>query len=195
MTAYVRIENIPQRRFKGTVRRVAPVPDAQMSWLNPDSKVHATDILIEEELPELKPAVSARAEVVITNLSNVLSVPIHTVVRLMGDNVCYVKRGPTVKPVTVATGWFNDQFIEITSGLKEGDQVLLAPMSDEPEESVSAETNSVSAPAAPAAPPRPEEQVQRPGSESPEAEVGSERRRARQGGGGRRSPRAEEPPE
>ena len=28
MTAWVRIENIPDRRFKGTVRRVAPLPDA-----------------------------------------------------------------------------------------------------------------------------------------------------------------------
>jgi hypothetical protein len=44
----------------------------------------------------------------------------------------------------VTTGWFNDSFIEITSGLKEGDQVLLAPVSDEEiEETPEEDTNKV----------------------------------------------------
>jgi hypothetical protein len=55
MTAYIEVKNIPHRRFKGTVRRVALLPDAQASWMNPDKKVFPTDILVEEELPILKP--------------------------------------------------------------------------------------------------------------------------------------------
>jgi multidrug resistance efflux pump len=80
MTAYIQVHNIPHRRFKGIVRRVAPLPDAQASWLNPDKKVYPTDILVDEELPILKPGVSASIEVIITNLTKVLSVPIQTVV-------------------------------------------------------------------------------------------------------------------
>ena len=145
MTAYIQVRNIPHRRFKGTVRRVALLPDAQASWMNPDKKVFPTDILVEEELPILKPGVSVSAEVIITNLTKVLSVPIQTVARWNGENVCFIKKGSRVTPVPVTTGWFNDAFVEIKSGLKEGDLVLLAPASDEEEEEIeemeSGETN------------------------------------------------------
>ncbi|MBI4657556.1 MAG: efflux RND transporter periplasmic adaptor subunit [Verrucomicrobia bacterium] len=149
MLAYVRVETLPGRRFKGTVRRVAILPDAQTSWSNPETKVYGTDILIEDELPELKPGVSARAEIIITNLPKVLSVPIQAVTIFRGDHVCFVKRGAGVAPVTVTTGLFNDRLIEVTSGLKEGDRVLLAPISDEeplgPEDTQSSTNASESA--------------------------------------------------
>ncbi len=211
MTAYVRIENIPDRSFKGTVRRVALMPDSQMTWMNPNLKVYPTDVLVEDEVPDLKPGVSARAEIIITNLTKVLSVPIHTVDRRRGENVCFIKKGSGVVPVPVTTGWFNDRFIEITEGLKEGDFVLLAPVSDEPVESEStSDTNAVDVstgeiPADPrardpqATPPSMqfeesaaqntgrERRMQRSNSESVDGEQPAERRRNRQGGGTRRS--------
>lgn len=131
MPAYVKVETLPGRRFKGTVRRVGILPDAQASWLNPETKVYATEVLIEDELPELKPGVSARAEIIITNLLKVLSVPIQAVTTHNGEHACFVKRGSAVVPVPVTTGWFNDRLIEVTAGLKEGDRVLLAPVSDD----------------------------------------------------------------
>ncbi len=36
--------------------------------MNPNLKVYSTDVLIEEELPDLKPGASARAEIIVTNL-------------------------------------------------------------------------------------------------------------------------------
>jgi len=144
MTAYVHVQNVPHRRFKGTVRRVAPMPDSQSAWMNPNVKVYPADILVDEELPILKPGVSATAEVIITNLAKVLSVPIQTVARFQGENVCFIRKGSRVTPVPVTTGWFNDSFVEITSGLKEGDFVLLAPISDEEvEEEPAPDTNAV----------------------------------------------------
>ena len=148
MLAYVRVETLPERRFKGTVRRVAILPDAQSSWTNPDSKVYATDVLIEDELPDLKPGVSARTQIIITNLPKVLSVPIQAVTTFNGEHSCFVKRGSAVVPIPVTTGWFNDRLIEVTSGLNEGDLVLLAPISDDDllgGESISAVTNETEA--------------------------------------------------
>ena len=146
MTAHIHVKTIPHRRFKGTVRRVAPLPDAQASWMTPNVKVYPTDVVVDEELPLLKPGVSAVAEIIITNLTKVLSVPIQAVARFRGENVCFTKRGSRVVPVPVTTGWFNDAFIEITAGLKEGDLVLLAPVGDEEiEEKPDEETNQVNA--------------------------------------------------
>jgi HlyD family secretion protein len=146
MTAYVQVKTIPHRQFKGTVRRVAPLPDAQASWLTPNVKVYPTDVVIDEDLPLLKPGVSAVTEIIITNLTKVLCVPIQAVTRFRGENVCFAKRGPRVVAVPVTTGWFNDSFVEIIAGLKDGDLVLLAPVGDEEiEEKPDEETNQVNA--------------------------------------------------
>jgi len=202
MTAYIYVKNIPHRRFKGTVRRVALMPDSQSSWMNPNVKVFPTDILVDEELPILKPGVSASAEIIITNLTKVLSVPIQTVARLHGENVCFVKKGSRVTPVPVTTGWFNDSFVEITSGLKERDLVLLAAVSDEAiEETQTEETNDVGT----ATGPRPAQPVERPpaeerrferrnGDSSSEGVAPPERRRNRQGSG-RRPQNSQDVPE
>ncbi len=204
MTAYVEVRNIPHRRFKGTVRRVALLPDAQASWMNPDKKVFPADILVEEELPILKPGVSVTTEVIITNLTKVLSVPIQTVARFNGENVCFIKKGSRVVPVPVTTGWFNDAFVEIKSGLKDGDLVLLAPVSDEEmeetDETESGETNHVeSAATSPRTPPVEEapaegRRFQRRNSQPPDGEMPSEGPRNRQGPG-RRSQNSQNPPE
>jgi HlyD family secretion protein len=188
MSAYVRVETLPGRHFKGTVRRVAILPDAQASWMNAETKVYATDVLIDEELPELKPGVSARVEIVITNLSKVLSVPIQAVTTFNGDQVCFVRRGSAVAPVPVTTGWFNDRFIEVISGLKEGDRVLLAPVGDpehlEPQ-SPEGETNEVLSSRSDAVPPR---NGPPSGEENGTVEQGSTRPEASQARPPRRDP-------
>lgn len=147
MPAFVRVESVPDRRFVGRVRKVAILPDSQTLWLNPDLKVYSTEVTLEEELPELKPGVSARAEIIITNLTSVLSVPVQAVTVQQGQNVCYVSQGAAAVPVPVTTGLFNDRFIEIKSGLKEGDRVLLAPPSELGESGEAEETTDPSLPA------------------------------------------------
>jgi HlyD family secretion protein len=127
LDAYVTVDSIPDRRFKAKVTKVAVLPNSQDRWMNPNLKVYSTDVLIEEELPDLKPGASARAEIVITNLMNAMAVPLQSVTTVKGKQVCFVQEGSslTMKPVVV--GNFNDQFIEIRSGLNEGDQVALTP--------------------------------------------------------------------
>jgi len=201
LTAYIQVRNIPERRFQGTVRRVALLPDAQASWMNPDRKVFPTDILVEEELPILKPGVSVRAEIIITNLARVLSVPIQTVTRWNGENVCFIRKGSRVVPVPVTTGWFNDAFVEIKAGLAEGDLVLLAPASDEEsEEEDEGDTHTGKAAEPPPRPPQAGEppadgrQFQRATPEPSNDEPLPDRRRGRPGGP-RRSPNSQGGPE
>ena len=127
--AYVVLDAMPDRRFQGAVNRVAPLPDTSSRWANPNLKVYATEILILEPLPNVKPGVSARAEIIITNLKSVLTVPIQCVTTRKGKQVVFLANNPTV-PVPVSVGMYNTKFIEITSGLKEGDRVLLSPPYD-----------------------------------------------------------------
>lgn len=127
--AYVVLDGMPDKRFQGVVNKVAPLPDSASRWGNPNLKVYATEILIQDKLPNVKPGVSARAEIIITNLPNVLTVPIQCVTTRKGQQVVFLETAPQV-PVPVKVGLYNTKFIEIVSGVKEGDRVLLSPPFD-----------------------------------------------------------------
>ncbi len=127
--AYVTIDSLPDLRLKGRVNKVAVLPDASSRYYNPTLKVYTTEVLIEDKLPEeLKPGVSGRAEIVITNLQNVLAAPLQAVTSIKGEQVCFVGKGAEPHKKAVEVGLYNDKFIEIRSGLKEGDELLLAPL-------------------------------------------------------------------
>ena len=132
--AVVRIDSLPDREFQGVVRHVAPTPDARRKYYE-NISVYDTHVWIQDEnsqLPEdLKPGVSAKAEIIVAELNDVLMVPVQSVTTYKGQKVVQVKRGENVEVVPVKTGQFNNRFIEIKDGLKEGDQVSLAPNIDE----------------------------------------------------------------
>lgn len=124
--AFIVLDSMPDQRFRGLVSRVAPLPDSSSRWGNPNLKVYPTEIRIVDKLPDVKPGVSARAEIIITNLANVLTVPIQAITTRKGQQVAYVSDNPP-RAVPVSVGMYNQKFIEITSGLNAGDRVLLSP--------------------------------------------------------------------
>lgn len=128
--AYIVLDSMPDQRFRGYVSKVGLLPDTTSRWGNPNLKVYATEILVTDKLPDIKPGVSARAEVIITNLQNVISVPLQAVTTRQGKPVVYMVDGNDSRPVDVQVGLYNTKFIEIASGLKEGDRILLSPPFD-----------------------------------------------------------------
>src|SRR5262249_47897107 len=131
--AFVKLDSIPDQRFEGVVQKVALLPDSQSRFGNPNLKVYNTEVVITDPLPGVKPGVSAQAEIVITNISESISVPLQAVTTLKGRQVVYLEQGNKSTPVPIQVGMFNTKFIEITSGLKEGNRVLLSPPFDSQE--------------------------------------------------------------
>ena len=127
--AYVVLDAMPDQRFKGVVTKVAPLPDSQSRWGNPNLKVYPTEILVTEKLPEIKPGVSARAEIIVTNLTDVISVPLQAVTTRKGQQVVYLT-GEAPQPLSVEVGMYNTRFVQIISGLGAGQRVLLSPPAD-----------------------------------------------------------------
>lgn len=127
MGAYIVLDSQPDKRFKGHVQRVNLMPDQGSRFSNPNLKEYSTIILIDDQLPDVKPGLSARAEIVVTNLTDVIKVPLQCVTTHKGQQVCYVKDGGKDKPVPVEVGLYNAKFIQVTSGLKAGDQINLSP--------------------------------------------------------------------
>ncbi|MDG2126216.1 MAG: efflux RND transporter periplasmic adaptor subunit [Verrucomicrobiales bacterium] len=126
--AFIVLDSMPDERFRGEVSKVSILPDSQSRWGNPNLKVYTTEILLTDKLPDtVKPGVSARAEVVITQLQDALTVPIQSVTTLNGTQVCYVDKLGGPEPVPVEVGLYNNHSIEITKGLESGDRILIAP--------------------------------------------------------------------
>ena len=130
LPAFVVLDSAPDVRYAGVVEKVAPLPDTQARWGNPNLKVYNTDIYITDPLNDAKPGVSAKAEIIVTNIANTLSVPIQAITTYKGKQVAYFVNGSKPDPRPVEAGLFNTKFIEIVSGMKEGDRVLLSPPFD-----------------------------------------------------------------
>ena len=127
LPAFVMLDSRPDERFRGVVDRVAPLPDTQARWGNPNLKVYNTEVYLSDTLPNIKPGVSAKAEIIVTNIANTLSVPIQAIATYKGKPAAYVLKGGKPEPRPVEVGMFNTKFIEVTKGLAQGDRVLLAP--------------------------------------------------------------------
>ena len=130
MGAYVVLDSLPDERFKAHVQKVNLMPDQGSRFSNPNLKVYSTEILIDDKLPDVKPGLSARAEIVVTNLTDVIKIPIQAVTTLKNKQVCYLRRGNENEPVPVELGLYNSKFIQVIKGLSPGDQVLLSPPVD-----------------------------------------------------------------
>ncbi|MDD5327134.1 MAG: efflux RND transporter periplasmic adaptor subunit [Phycisphaerae bacterium] len=122
----ITVAAFPDKTFTGKVLKKAPLADPE-EWLNPDLKVYSTDVGIDGTHDFLKTGMSAKVEIIIEELKNVISVPLQTVVNRDGKKVCYVMASKEPQQREVETGLFNDNFVEIKSGLAEGEQVLLNP--------------------------------------------------------------------
>ena len=123
--AEITVEAFPDEAFTGKVLKKAPLADTE-DWLNPDLKVYATDVGIDGTRDGLKTGMTGKVTVIINKLHDVLHVPIQSVVTAEDKKICYVAGG-RVEKREVETGLFNDNFVEIKSGLGEGEKVLLNP--------------------------------------------------------------------
>jgi hypothetical protein len=154
--ARITVDAFPDTVLDGEVTQVGVLPDSRNRWMNPDMKVYLTTITIKGTNDWLKPGMSAKVEVFANCLSNVVYVPVQAVSPLEGKQVCYLANGGKPECRTVEVGDFNDEFIEIKSGLKEGERVLLRAMETQaPEKTEEKPPQAPSGKAAPqpAAPP------------------------------------------
>jgi len=123
--ARITVDAFPDSVLDGEVTQVGVLPDSRNRWMNPDMKVYLTTITIKGTNDWLKPGLSAKVEIFANCLSNVVYVPVQAVSPVEGKQVCYVANGGQPERRTVEVGEFNDEFIEIKGGLKEGERVLL----------------------------------------------------------------------
>lgn len=121
------MDAFPDRILQGEVLEVAPLPDQQRGWMNPDLKVYKTLVSIDGTHDFLRTRMSCKVEILVRRLKNILLLPIQVVANRGGRKVCYVSTSSGPEERLVKTGAFTDTQVQIIEGLKEGDEVLLNP--------------------------------------------------------------------
>jgi len=151
--ARITVDAFADKVLDGEVSRVGVLPDSQNMWMNPDMKVYLTTITIAGTNDWLKPGMTAKVDILANELTNVVYVPIQAVAPFERKQVCYVLHGRSTERREVEVGDFNDEFIEIKTGLREGEAVVLQPPETPAHEKPEEAPPKPSLKVAPAAPP------------------------------------------
>jgi len=125
----ITLDAYPDQTFTGSVYDVALLPSSADRWMSSsDLKVYPTMVSIDGSHSQIRDGMSAKVEIIIDRLKDVICVPVQAVANLGAQKVCYVLRDDnTLEPRQVEVGAFNSNFIEIKSGLNEGEKVSLVP--------------------------------------------------------------------
>jgi HlyD family secretion protein len=93
--------------------------------MNPEMKVYQTQVAIEGTNDWTKPGMSAKVEILVNTISDCIYIPLQAVTSDRNQQVCYIPEGSKPERRVIETGEFNDNFIAVTKGLREGERVLL----------------------------------------------------------------------
>ena len=123
----VTVDAVPGKTFIGQVGSIAPLPDAESSFFNPDLKVYTTNIYLDSDGNSLRTGMSCRAEIIVEQYEDAIYVPVQAVLRVGRQPTVYVVNGKTFAPREVEIGLDNGRMVRIVKGLQENEVVLLSP--------------------------------------------------------------------
>ena len=79
--------------------------------------------------PGLKPGMSAVVDIVLASYTDVLKVPVAAIVESADGYLCWIRKDDQIERRNVTLGDTNDEYTVVKSGLSEGDDVVLNPLS------------------------------------------------------------------
>lgn len=136
--------------FIGKIRKVAPAAagsDAASAGSSPAAGGvirFPVEIMIDREDSRLKPGMSARCSMIVSRRKSVLRLPTNCVktdggastVQIVTDTIVNGKKTERVDSRAVIIGLTGDDFVEIVSGVKEGEKVRPNPYSGPPRKEI-----------------------------------------------------------
>lgn len=127
LPAVITVDALPGKRFFGTVSKIAPLPDSQSMWMNPDLKVYNSEVDLEGDEPDLRTGMSCKVDIIVAQYEDVVYIPVQAVVRIAGKPTAYVVNDGIVEEREVEIGLDNNRMVHIISGIEAGETVLLTP--------------------------------------------------------------------
>jgi len=133
LEALISVDAYPDTMFKGSVYKVYPT-------INPATRTTTVEIRIPNKNHLLKPGMFARVKVIVEKRNNVLVIPRKAILerteldlssgeittsRVKIDRYVFVVNGSVAHKRKIKTGIENDNFVEVTDGLKKGELLVV----------------------------------------------------------------------
>ena len=120
----VRLESFPDLRLTGQVSRVGTL--ARSSAERPlEDKRFDLIVDLDSTRADLRPEMTARVDIQLGDRPGVLLLPVNAVFDRQGVFVCHVLGRLGIETRQVQLGESSDLFVEVVSGVREGERVLL----------------------------------------------------------------------
>jgi len=127
MRARAKVEGFQNQSFEGVVTSVGPLPTNGGNWLSDEVKYFVGVVRLDQVPEGMKPGMTAEVEFDVNHRADVLAVASEAVAIEHGRNVCYVAGVDGLERRSVTLGRSNRDWLEVKTGLSEGDQVVLRP--------------------------------------------------------------------
>lgn len=123
--AVISPDSLPGVKFGGAVSHIDTLPVNLVNWDASSPKIYKSKIKLDNQSPRLVNGMSVQINIVTKTIPNTLSIPVEAVFEA-NDRFFVYRSGLTgPKEVDVKIGESNDNFVQITDGLEEGDVVYL----------------------------------------------------------------------
>jgi HlyD family secretion protein len=130
-TAEVQIDAIPDTSFQGVVTKVGYMPVQNVLTTGETGADFEIEIKLLSTKPEMKPGMTASADIITAEKESVLVVPVQAVgrrkIKGVDTEALFVVDKGIAKLIPVKTGPASETEIEIIEGIKPGDQVISGP--------------------------------------------------------------------
>jgi HlyD family secretion protein len=126
MKTTISFEALPDLVLEGEVESIGQFP-ANPGRDGEDIRYFLGRVKLDRTAPGLTPGMSARIDINLTRRTNVLAVPLVAIKSAGARKVCYVAHEESLEQRVVELGQETTSLVEITSGLLEGELVVLDP--------------------------------------------------------------------
>lgn len=118
-------DSLPTLKLDGKIAKIATLPTNQISWDSASPKIYVSRIALHRQHPKLVNGMSVQVAIIAKEIKNTLFVPVEAIFETNGK--FFVFRHTPVGPreTIVEIGESNDNFVQILSGVGEGDVVYL----------------------------------------------------------------------
>lgn len=126
-TCTIKVDALPGAVFDGRVSFVAMLPDQNTRWMNPNLRLYRTQATLNTANPRMRPGMSCSVEILIEEIADAVHVPVQCVFRDGRETYSLIVRDGETERRDVRVGRANELWVQILSGLAEGETVLLSP--------------------------------------------------------------------
>jgi multidrug efflux pump subunit AcrA (membrane-fusion protein) len=117
--AEIRVDTYPDELFRGSVVQISPTVD-------PESRAADVEIQVDNKDHRLKPGMFARVSLVMQRREGILLLTKDSLLRESGTTRVFVHDSGKASLREVRLGLEGEQYVEILTGLREGDEVIVA---------------------------------------------------------------------